>query len=77
MVKKPNWIVLDIFEMGGQFKRDPLVSRRIYTAFLNKLTQMFLTNKADPDTNTTLWIHFDFDDNTYIFDKICHLHYFY
>ena len=73
MLKKPNWIVLDIFEMGGQFKRDPLVSRKIYTAFLN--TQMFLKNKADPDTNTTLWIHFD--DNTNIFDKICHLNYFY
>ena len=72
MLKKPIRIVLDIFEMGGQFKRDPLVSRKIYTAFLN--TQMFVTNKADPDTNTTLWSHFD--DNTYIFDKMCHLYYF-
>ena len=72
MLEKPTWIVLNIFEIGGQFKRDPLVSRWIYTAFLN--TQKFKTNTADTDKNTTLWIHFN--ENTNVFDKICHLNHF-
>jgi hypothetical protein len=77
MLEKPNCIVLNIFEIGGQFKfkRDPLVSRWIYTAFLNTQNFETNTNTTDPDTNTNLWIHFH--ENTNVFDKICHLNYFY
>ena len=52
MLEKPTWIVLNIFEIGGQFKRDPLVTRWIYTVFLN--TQQFKKNTAGPDKKTTL-----------------------
>ncbi len=74
MLEKPTWIVLNIFEIGGrgQFKCDPLVSRWIYTVFLN--TPKLKKKTPDPDKNTTLWIHFN--ENTKVFDKICHLNHF-
>ncbi len=65
-----TWFVLNIFEMNGQFKRDPLVSFSSLMQTYCLYTPNFKNNRTDPELNTNSWIHFN--ENSFVYDETSH-----